>query len=150
MSELRIEQLSSKYIDGLLEVERLSFTTPWNRDTFVYEMESNTLASYYVALIDEQVVGYGGMWSVLNEGHVTNIAVHPLHRRKGIGQTLLNTLLLFAIGSNLTDVTLEVRESNEAARTLYENNGFVVEGRRKGYYSDDKEDALIMWRHFND
>lgn len=150
MSELRIEQLSSKYIDGLLEVERLSFTTPWNRDTFVYEMESNTLASYYVALIGEQVVGYGGMWSVLNEGHVTNIAVHPLHRRKGIGQTLLNTLLLFAIGSNLTDVTLEVRESNEAAKTLYENNGFVVEGRRKGYYSDDKEDALIMWRHFND
>jgi ribosomal-protein-alanine N-acetyltransferase len=90
------------------------------------------------------------MWSVVNEGHITNIAVHPLHRRKGLGQTLLNTLLLYAIRGSLTDVTLEVRVSNVAARALYEHNGFAVEGRRKGYYSDNKEDALIMWRHFND
>ena len=150
MSDIRIEPLKSEYIDGLLAVEQLCFATPWTRETFIYELESNTLARYYVALEGETVVGYGGMWSVVNEGHITNIAVHPLHRRKGIGQTILNALLLYAIGAGLTDVTLEVRVSNEAARALYEHNGFAVEGRRKEYYSDNKEDALIMWRHFND
>jgi len=150
MSEIRIEPLKKEFIDGLLAVEKLCFATPWSRDTFVYELETNNLAHYYVALQEAEVVGYGGLWSVLNEGHVTNIAVHPLHRRKGIGQTLLSTLLLYAIRAGLTDVTLEVRVSNEPAKALYEHNGFVVEGRRKGYYSDTKEDALIMWRHFND
>ena len=150
MSEVRIEPLKYEHVDGLLAGEHLCFATPWSRDTFIYELESNNLARYYVALIDDQVVGYGGMWSVVNEGHITNIAVHPLHRRKGLGQTLLNTLLLYAIGASITDVTLEVRASNEAAKALYEHNGFVVEGRRKEYYSDNKEDALIMWRHFND
>lgn len=150
MNEVSVEPLKKEYIDGLLAVENLCFVTPWSRDTFIYELESNNLARYYVALIDDQVVGYGGMWSVVNEGHITNIAVHPLHRRKGLGQTLLNTLLLYAIRASLTDVTLEVRVSNVAARALYEHNGFAVEGRRKGYYSDNKEDALIMWRHFND
>ena len=150
MSEIRIESLREEHLDGLMEVEVLSFATPWSRETFLYELEKNNLARYFVAMKDQEVVGYAGIWSVASEGHITNIAVHPRHRREGIGQSLLSALLLYAIGAAIRDVTLEVRVSNQAAIALYETNGFVVEGRRKEYYSDNKEDALIMWRHFNE
>lgn len=150
MSEVRIAPLETAHLGGLMEVERLCFATPWSETAFRYELEENALARYYAALIDDTVVGYGGMWHVLTEGHITNIAVHPRHRRRGVASKILDTLLLAAIRDNIRDVTLEVRKGNEAAIALYASYGFVVEGTRPGYYRDNGEDALIMWRHFDD
>ncbi len=150
MSDIRIEPLAKHHLDDLLKVETLCFPTPWTRETFLYELESNKLAHYWVALLVEEVIGYAGMWYILDEGHITNIAVHPLHRREGVGSKLLHSLLLTAIASSLMDVTLEVRRSNQAAIALYERYGFQVEGVRKAYYADNGEDALIMWRHFDE
>lgn len=150
MSEVRIVPLSEAHLAGLLVVERLCFATPWSENAFRYELEENALARYFAALIDDAVVGYGGMWHVLTEGHITNIAVHPDWRRRGIASKVLDTLLLAAIRDGIRDVTLEVRKSNAAAIALYASYGFVVEGSRPGYYQDNGEDALIMWRHFDD
>lgn len=149
MGDFQIRPLERQHLDGLLEVETLSFPTPWSRDTFEYELETNQLATYLVALVGDKVVGYGGMWVVLDEAHITNIGVHPLYRRQGIGQGLLRGLLLEAIKKAVKSLTLEVRESNKAAQALYGQHGFLVQGRRKNYYQNDQEDALIMWRYFD-
>ena len=142
-----VEPLREEHLDGLMEVERLSFDDPWSRETFEYELRTNNLAHYVVALDQQKVIGYGGMWAVLNEAHITNIAVHPLYRKQGVGKRILNSILLRSISMGITDLTLEVRVSNQGAIGLYESYGFEVEGRRKGYYQDNGEDALIMWRH---
>lgn len=137
-------------MEGLVQVEKLSFPQPWSRESFVYEMETNQLATYLVASCQGQVVGYGGMWLVLDEAHITNIAVHPLYRRKGIGKSLVQALILEAIKRKIRSMTLEVRASNQAAQALYTDHGFKVKGRRPGYYQDNQEDALIMWRYFHE
>jgi len=142
-----MEALKPEHLDGLMEIEGASFSMPWSRDTFEYEMEENALAHYFVALDGSRVIGYGGFWGILNEAHITNIAVHPDYRRQGVGNLIVNALLLNAIRMGITDLTLEVRRSNLGAIGLYEANGFRVEGTRKGYYQDTGEDALIMWRH---
>lgn len=145
----RIEPMAPAHLDGVVAVEAQSFATPWSREAFRYELEENRLARYFVALDGDRVAGYGGLWAILREGHITNIAVHPDYRRRGVGRALLQTLMLHAIRSGLRDLTLEVRESNTAAIRLYQAAGFVVEGRRQAYYQDNREDALIMWRHFD-
>mgnify|MGYP001371473216 FL=1 len=142
-----MEALKPEHLDGLMEIEGASFSMPWSRDTFEYELEENSLAHYFVALDGDRVIGYGGFWAIVNEAHITNIAVHPDYRRKGVGNLIVNALMLNAIRMGITDLTLEVRRSNLGAKGLYEANGFRVEGTRKGYYQDTGEDALIMWRH---
>jgi ribosomal-protein-alanine N-acetyltransferase len=133
-------------IDAVMEVETICFSIPWSRKSFEDEIGNNENAHYVIARIEERIVGYGGMWKVLNEGHITNIAVHPELRRQRIGSFILDALLRFADGNRIDSLTLEVRESNIAARMLYEKYGFYVEGRRKAYYVDNMEDAIIMWK----
>ncbi|NLL47048.1 MAG: ribosomal protein S18-alanine N-acetyltransferase [Firmicutes bacterium] len=127
-------------------VERKCFTTPWSRNIFVSEVTRNDNAIYIVAMVGERIVGYAGIWIILDEGHITNIAVDPAFQRQGIGEGLLNVLTQAAVARGVIAMTLEVRVSNTGAQALYSKLGFVPNGIRKQYYQDDKEDALIMWR----
>ena len=133
-------------IEDILVVEKLSFSIPWSRDSFEKEIVDNNLAIYLVAKVNEKAVGYIGMWKVLNEGHITNVAVHPEFRHQGIGDQLVSELLSLCEKEDIDLVTLEVRKSNQNAIKLYEKHGFVAEGIRKAYYQDNKEDAIIMWK----
>jgi [ribosomal protein S18]-alanine N-acetyltransferase len=125
-------------------IEQASFRTPWPPYAYRSELESNRLASYLVARAGDMLVGYGGMWLMVDEAHITTFAVHPAWRRRRIGERLLLAFLDLAVDRRAREVTLEVRLSNLAARRLYEKYGFRPVGLRPRYYSDDQEDALIM------
>jgi len=131
-------------IDSVLEVSSLSFSIPWSKDSYIQEL-TNPIARYLVAKIDNKIVGFVGTWIVLDESHITNIAIHPNYRKQGIGSSLLEAFLKYCKSQGCIAYTLEVRNSNKAARTLYEKYNFKQEGVRKGYYEDTKEDAIIMW-----
>ena len=133
-------------LDGVMAVEHDSFRTPWSRLAFEEELGLNRLARYLVAVDGDCVVGYAGAWLVINEVHVTNVAISLSRRREGIGRLLMESLLELARENGLESMTLEVRVSNTAARRLYKELGFVEAGLRKNYYSETKEDALILWR----
>lgn len=147
LGNIKMIDMTSEHIDGVMIVENLSFKIPWSRNAFLEELASNDLASYVVAVSEGRIIGYGGLWRVFNEGHITNIAVHPEFRRCGAGSIIMDRILEICEEFQITDITLEVRKSNEAAQKLYEKYGFKVEGVRKRYYSDTGEDAYIMWRH---
>ena len=141
---LRIRPMTATDLASVQLIERASFTTPWPPQAYRQELEANRLAHYLVALIGEQVVGYGGIWLMVDEAHVTTFAVHPAYRRRRIGERLLIALLDLAVDRHAREATLEVRLSNLAARRLYEKYGFRPVGIRPRYYSDNQEDALIM------
>jgi ribosomal-protein-alanine N-acetyltransferase len=130
------------------EIERLSFSTPWPSYAFEQELTGNRLARYVVARVGsgalERVVGFAGVWLMVDEAHVTTFGVHPAWRRRGIGRRLLVRLLELAHELQAHRMTLEVRVGNVAAQELYRAFGFEVVGRRPHYYTDDGEDALIM------
>lgn len=132
-------------LDRIMEIEHSSFTLPWARDAFEAEITQNHFAKYLVAVLDDAVVGYAGVWVILDEGHVTNIAIHPDARGKKLGEALMLQLMATAIANGAERMTLEVRVSNEVAKRLYDKLGFVSHGIRKGYYTDNNEDAMIMW-----
>ena len=132
-------------VDGVMAVEHDSFLTPWSRSAFEEELAQNRLARYIVAEENGMIVGYAGTWLVINEAHVTNVAVSSQRRREGIGRMLMQKLMELARENGMESMTLEVRVSNAAARHLYEQLGFVEAGIRKNYYSETKEDALILW-----
>jgi [ribosomal protein S18]-alanine N-acetyltransferase len=131
-------------IPAVLEIERASFTTPWPPEAFQQELRHNRLARYTVARQANAVVGYAGVWLMVDEAHVTTFAVHPDWRRQGIGRRLLLAMFIVAEELAATRMTLEVRVSNLAAQALYEANGFAIAGRRERYYTDDGEDAYVM------
>lgn len=145
--KLEIREMTADHIDGVMIVENLSFKIPWSRQAFVDEITANDMAVYFVALCEGQVIGYGGMWKILDEGHITNIAVHPEFRRCGAASGIIETILETSGEKGVKSLTLEVRKSNIAAQSLYKKYGFKPEGTRKGYYSDTGEDALIMWKN---
>lgn len=132
-------------VDGVMAVEQDSFLTPWSRSAFEEELAQNRLARYIVAVENDEIVGYAGTWLVINEAHVTNVAVSGQRRREGIGRLLMQKLMELARENDMESMTLEVRVSNSAARHLYQQLGFVEAGIRKNYYSETKEDALILW-----
>ncbi|MDN5344785.1 MAG: [ribosomal protein S18]-alanine N-acetyltransferase [Clostridia bacterium] len=140
--------MSGENLDGVLAIERVSFPTPWTRHSFLNEIYNNNFAYYYVALAGRQVVGYTGMWIILDEAHITNVAVHPDYRGRRVGEILLNVLVQEAMYLGADRMTLEVRVSNLPAQRLYERLGFYRAGVRRGYYNDNREDAIIMWKHF--
>jgi ribosomal-protein-alanine N-acetyltransferase len=146
ISGLKIVRAGKDHIDDIVEVENLSFKIPWSRQSIIEEFTQNDAAVYFCALADEKAVGYAGMWQVCDEGHITNIAVHPEFRRSGVGSMLMEALLEEADKRSLTALTLEVRKSNHSALTLYRKYGFAEGGLRKAYYADNNEDAIIMWK----
>ena len=138
-------------LDEVVAIERVAFTLPWSRGAFLYEIEQNRVARCWVMreqsrgeLGSSRVVGYMCVWEIGEEVHVTNIAVHPDWRRRGIARALLGSLLEDARHRGARVVGLEVRPSNSEARALYDSFGFQMVGRRKGYYYDTGEDALVM------
>ena len=141
-----VRPMAAEDLDAVMAVEQGSFHAPWSRSAFEEELTQNRLARYLVALDGEAIVGYAGTWLVINEAHVTNVAVHADRRRQGIGRVLMDALMQMAREEGMESMTLEVRVSNEAARALYQQLGFVSAGIRKNYYSETKEDALILWR----
>ncbi len=143
---MQTELMNKSHIDGIMEIEADSFAIPWSRGSFESEL-SNKLAIYTVAVENNKVIGYGGMWHVVNEGHITNIAVHKDYRRQGVGQAIIESLVKIAEEKEMIGLTLEVRKGNEAALALYKKNGFKLEGIRPEYYEDNKEDAYIMWKY---
>lgn len=141
--------MTDAHIDDIHEVEKASFSVPWSKGAFQDEL-SNPLANYYVGEIDEQIIGYMGIWLIADEGHITNIAIDPCKQGKGYGQKLLQETMKQLADKGCKSMTLEVRTSNQAAIGLYEKNGFKIVGRRKNYYTEPKEDALIMWKYENE
>lgn len=139
-----VEAMRLEDVAAVHEIERLSFRTPWPAHAFEQELKANRLARYVVARAGERVVGFAGIWLMVDEAHITTFSVHPGWRRQGIGRRLLVALAELSITIGARRMTLEVRVSNEAARDLYAGFGFEVAGRRAGYYTDDGEDALIM------
>lgn len=137
-------------LEQVLEIERASFSTPWTRSAFEMEVDgSNRYALYWVARNADKIVGYLGTWLILNEIHVTNIAVKPDFRRQGIAEQLLGNLFNQAKSRNIDAITLEVRVSNHSAQKLYQKLGFQMMGVRPKYYQNNNEDALIMWKILN-
>ncbi|WAH36668.1 ribosomal protein S18-alanine N-acetyltransferase [Alicyclobacillus dauci] len=143
--KLVIRRMLLQDLDQVLQVEHRSFTAPWSRQAFLGELVENRLARYVVAEYDGRIAGYGGLWLIMDEGHVTNIAVDPDFRGLKLGDRLLRTLMSMCAASGGRKMTLEVRVSNTVAQNLYHKYGFERVGLRKGYYTDNKEDAIIMW-----
>jgi ribosomal-protein-alanine N-acetyltransferase len=141
---LDVERMRVEDLDEVLAIERLSFSMPWSRGAFLYEMQQNRAARCWVMREAGRVVGYVCLWEIADELHITNIAVHPGERRRGLGRTLLGGVIADGRARGLRTVVLEVRPSNREALGLYESFGFRVVGRRRGYYYDTGEDALVM------
>ena len=139
-----VEPMRPADLDEVLAIERASFTMPWSRGAFLYEIEQNRVARCWVLREDDRIAAYLCLWEIGDELHVTNVAVHPSLRRRGLARRLLGAILDDGRARRLRAVTLEVRPTNDEARTLYESFGFRVVGRRRGYYYDTGEDALIM------
>lgn len=143
-TKFEISELKKENIDDIYFISTLCFPKPWLRESF--EMEyNNDIARYIVAIKDNKVIGYGGVWFVVDEGHITNIAVHPDYRRQGAASAILKNLISLCMESSINSMMLEVRKSNLPAQKLYTNFGFKPEGIRKKYY-DHIEDAIIMWK----
>ncbi|WP_432775953.1 ribosomal protein S18-alanine N-acetyltransferase [Brevibacillus gelatini] len=143
--ELEYRFMTMQDVGAVAELERLSFSTPWPHEAFVNELTKNPNARYVVAVHQNRIVAYCGMWIVLDEAHITNVAVHPLFRGKKIGLGLMFKMMGVAKMLGANSMTLEVRPSNTVARNLYTKLGFREHGVRKRYYSDNNEDAIIMW-----
>ncbi len=144
MPSLSVDVMRPEDLDEVLTIERASFSMPWSRGAFLYEMQQNSVARCWVGREAERVVGYLCLWEVSDELHITNVAVHPTFRRRGVARVLLGGVLDDARQRRLRLVVLEVRPSNTEARGLYDSFGFRVVGRRRGYYYDTGEDALVM------
>jgi len=143
-ARVAIEPMRLEDVPAVHEIERLSFSTPWPAYAFEQELKGNRLARYVVARAGEAIVGFAGLWLMVDEAHITTFSVHPDWRRQGIGRQLMLSIAELAVGIAARRMTLEVRVSNEAAQDLYRSFGFEVTGRRPRYYTDDHEDALVM------
>ncbi|MGM9932238.1 MULTISPECIES: ribosomal protein S18-alanine N-acetyltransferase [Bacillaceae] len=132
-------------LDDVMEVEHASFTLPWSREAFYNELVNNQYAVYLVVEDRGRVIGYGGQWVILDEGHITNIALLPAYRGYGLGEELMIRMMGTAKSMGVKRMTLEVRVTNHGAQKLYRKMGFQEGGIRKNYYTDNMEDALVMW-----
>ena len=142
---MRIEPMSERDVPEVMNIESASFTTTWPQNAFWNELRDNKLAFYYVGRVGGKLVAYGGIWVILEDSHVTTIAVDPVHRGNRYGEVMLLYLLDQAIARGASWITLEVRASNEVAQNLYRKYGFTIVSTRRGYYSDNNENALVMW-----
>lgn len=143
--DVQIRLMEIDDLDDVMELEFKCFTTPWSREAFFNEITKNQFAYYLVAEQDGKVIGYCGLWVISDDAHITNIAIHPSERRKGIGDYLFRGAMDMAKTLGAVKMSLEVRVSNEPAQSLYRKYGFQKGGIRKNYYTDNQEDALVMW-----
>ena len=139
-----VDAMQLEDVPAVHEIEQLSFRTPWPAHAFEQELRGNRLARYLVARAGDTVVGFAGVWLMVDDAHVTTFGVHPDWRRQGIGRQLLLNLYELSVALRARQMTLEVRVSNTPAQALYRSFGFEIVGRRPHYYTDDGEDALVM------
>lgn len=132
-------------VPAVYRVESDAFPAPWSFEAFEQEMLRNEYAYYLLAESDDEVIGYAGMWLILDESHITNVAVLGTFRGRGIGELLMREMMERAAANGARTMTLEVRVTNEPALNLYRKLGFRDGGIRRGYYTDNGEDALVMW-----
>lgn len=143
-----IRPMKSKDIKEILVIEAKAFSVPWTESDFISELE-NPRAHYLVFEEKGILIGYAGFWQVLEEGHITNIAIAPEFQGQGYGKKLIQAMLNNARSIHIEQMTLEVRESNVNALKAYSSVGFHIEGRRSQYYTNPNEDAIIMWLSLN-
>jgi len=148
MAVYQIESVTSaEQVDEVLAIEEASFTNPWTREMYLTELQNRGVSFCFLARGDGgQAMGFCSVWRVVDELHINNLAVLPAFRRSGIASSLLKHVLQHGAGLGARRATLEVRQSNEAARLLYEHFGFAVAGVRRSYYTRPVEDALVLWR----
>ncbi|KKI91354.1 alanine acetyltransferase [Bacillus sp. SA1-12] len=140
-----IRKMQVEDIEQVYQIELNSFSAPWSKESLYYELEQNLFAKYLVVEYEDQVVGYCGLWVIMDDAQITNIAVHPDYRGKKIGEALIRFAIQLSKEMNAKRLSLEVRVSNHIAQALYKKVGFVSGGIRKRYYTDNQEDALVMW-----
>ena len=146
---INIRLMELEDVNQVHGIENLCFAIPWSLDSFKAEME-NSMALYLVAEVGGRIAGYAGLWQIIDEGHITNVAVHPGFQGMGIGEKLMKELIEESKKRCLNSMTLEVRINNLPAINLYKKLKFDIEGFRKGYYTDTNEDGLIMWLRIKD
>ena len=147
MDGYEIVDMEVQHIDDVVRIEEMSFKTPWTKNDFISEFVNNKCAKYRIVVKDKKIVAYGGMWILLDEAHITNIAVHPEFRGIGVGNALMEDLIETAKNNGVANMTLEVRTGNTAAQNLYKKFGFVDVAVRRKYYADTGEDGIIMWKY---
>jgi ribosomal-protein-alanine N-acetyltransferase len=147
-SELLIREMTLADVPVVLQIDQLSFPLPWPERSYRFELTRNPSSHLMVAEADQaasnSVIGFIGSWLLADEVHISTLAVHPEFRRQGTGEQLLLTLLHWAVNRGAEIATLEVRISNQAAIRLYQKFGFIISGRKPGYYRDNQEDAFTM------
>ncbi|QSJ17619.1 ribosomal protein S18-alanine N-acetyltransferase [Nostoc sp. UHCC 0702] len=145
--DLKLQSLTSEDVNAILELDKACFGGLWSLEGYQRELESpnSDLLGLFSSVSGTKLLGMGCFWSILEEAHITILAIHPQYHRQGLGQALLYSLLKTACDRGLERATLEVRVSNLAAISLYQKFGFQTAGRRRGYYQDNGEDALILW-----
>ncbi len=141
--DFMVRKMTLMDIDAIIRIENESFTLPWSRESYIGEL-NNHFANYLVVDYEGDVIAYGGIWVVFEEGHITNVAVDPEYRNAGVGHALMEELERVARQKKATRILLEVRPSNMSALALYRGMGYLDSGLRKGYYSDNNEDAIVM------
>ena len=143
-----IEPLAGEHdLEGVLHVEAESFTNPWTREMYAWELQNRSVCHIYVVRTPEcRVAGFCAFWLVFDEIHINNVAMLPAYRGRGMGRALLEHVLAEARTLGATRATLEVRASNTGALKLYSELGFYVAATRRNYYTNPVEDALILWR----
>lgn len=147
--ETNYRRMTIEDIDQVLRIEQEAFTLPWTREAFEHEMTTNLYSYYILAETEEkEIVGYCGMWIVMDESHITNVAVTEKMRGLKIGEGLMREAIRVVLEQEVVLMTLEVRVSNDVAKKLYYKLGFQDGGIRKNYYTDTQEDALVMWVEF--
>lgn len=144
-TSLTFRLLNQDDIEELLKIEHESFTLPWTREAFQNEFSINQFAVYVGLEDDGKLIGYCGVWIIIDEAHITNVAILPEYRGRKLGETLMRKVMELAVEREVKTMTLEVRVSNDVAQSLYRKLGFQDGGIRKNYYTDNQEDALVMW-----
>lgn len=144
---MKVERMTAAQLDGVCALENACFVHPWSRQSLQESLENDN-ALFFAATENGEVIGYIGMSYVLDEGYLYNVAVAPHYRRRGVGSALIRTLVTWCKKENFAFLTLEVRQSNAAARSLYEAFGFVKVGERKNYYTEPTENAVLMTLYF--
>lgn len=147
MKDLCITPMLPDHLDCVEEIERLCFSTPWSKKSFEEGLSNSFTQSYFTAILDGQTVGYICLFHLFEEGELLNIAVDPAKRGMGIGQAMIDMMMGYLKGKNVSRITLEVRESNTAAKNLYTKNGFSPIAVRKNYYTSPLENGIVMETH---
>lgn len=149
-TQMVIRDMKSNDVDQVYEIEKRSFSSPWKKESFYHELHHNMYAHYLVLEVEEQIIGYCGIWIVLDDAQITNIAVLPEYRGRRYGEEILKAAMKLCLMKKAAQLSLEVRVSNHIAQSLYRKLGFQPGGIRKNYYTDNGEDALLMWVRLNE